>query len=89
MTETPSQADRIIAFWPGETILEKRRALYLALGYSEARVRYWHTIGFIPQDEHQKIIDLAAERGIRIPPTAFSQHLEVPGRKTPAAAAAG
>jgi hypothetical protein len=89
MTDQPSQADYIVGLWPGENLVEKRRALAASLGHpDDEKVRYWQKRGEIPQAYWQSIIDAGARDRIRVRPTDFVRHLRVPS-KTPAAAAAG
>lgn len=92
MTDTdqpePTQAENILAYFPGETLLERRRALRKALRAEESKVRYWCEQGFFPQPIHQDIIDAAHREGVEIPPEAFVRHLRAPS-KTPAASAVG
>lgn len=87
-TEQPSQADVVIGKWPGETLVEKRKACAESLGYPEEKVRYWQKSGQIPQGEHQHVLDCAHRDRVRLRKSDFVRHLKDPAKTVVAAAAA-
>lgn len=65
-----TQTERVYAVFGGR--LEVARISR----YSDRQLRYWASVGFIPQDEHQELIDLAAQYGYDLTPWHFSAHLQ-------------
>jgi hypothetical protein len=60
-----NSAGRIIAKFGGQSLAQLLRR-------RQSSVQYWAKSGFIPPRWHQKILDLAAARGVSVSPAEFA-----------------
>lgn len=64
-----TQAARIIGVFGGRT------AMVRDTPYTYAQVRRWDELGFVPSEEHQRVLDLAISLGHSLSAADFIAHL--------------
>ena len=73
-----TQSERIVGKF-GEGNFSKGRDFLVANGdYKATRIRAWQMTGWVPQPEHQVLLDLAVKHSIDLTAYDFIHHLVAP-----------